>query len=241
MRSLFIPNLREGILHLPEEETHHAVKVLRAKLGFSYALMDGKGGTAEGVIIDLDKRSCVMEVGEISRESLPQLGLTMIVAPTKKTERFEWFLEKATEIGVEKIYPVFTSRSESKIEKFDRWNKVLISAMKQSKRTWLPELKPAMALIDAVSEISDSPHLAKNFFVAHCMDAISFSDKTHLLEALVPGKSTCIAIGPEGDFTSEEVQEMLNLGAKEITLGDMRLRAETAAIVAVTFFAARQV
>ena len=241
MRSLFMPNLKEGILHLPEEETRHAVKVLRAKIGFSYALMDGKGGTAEGVIIDLDKRSCVMEVGVISRESLPQLGLTMIVAPTKKTERFEWFLEKATEIGVERIYPVFTSRSESKIEKFDRWNKVLISAMKQSKRTWLPELKPAMALMDAVREISVSPHLANNFFVAHCMDAVSLSKKTHVLKALVPGESTCIAIGPEGDFTSEEVQEMINSGAKEITLGDMRLRAETAAIVAVTFFAARQV
>ena len=241
MRSLFVPNLKEGILRLSEEETRHAVTVLRAKIGFSYALMDGKGGTAEGIIIELDKRSCVMEVGEISRESLPQLGLTMIVTPTKKKERFEWFLEKAAEIGVDRIYPVFTSRSESKIEKFDRWNKVLISAMKQSKRTWLPKLMPAMALIDAVSEISDSPHLAKNFFVAHCMDAVSLSKKTHLLKALVPGESTCIAIGPEGDFTTEEVEKMLDLGAKEITLGDMRLRSETAAIVAVTFFAARQV
>ena len=241
MRSLFIPDLKEGVLHLPKEEARHAVKVLRAKVGFSYALMDGKGGTAEGVIINLEKRSCVMEVGEISRESLPQFGLTMIVTPTKKTERFEWFLEKATEIGVDRIYPVFTSRSESKIEKFDRWNKVLISAMKQSKRTWLPELKPAMALIDAVREISDSANLSKNFFVAHCMDSVSSGEKTHLLKAIIPSESTCIAIGPEGDFTSEEVQEMLNSGAKEITLGDMRLRAETAAIVAVTLFAARQV
>ena len=241
MRSLFIPDLKEGVLHLPKEEARHAVKVLRAKVGFSYALMDGKGGTAEGVIINLEKRSCVMEVGEISRESLPQLGLTMIVAPTKKTERFEWFLEKATEIGVDRIYPVFTSRSESKIEKFDRWNKVLISAMKQSKRTWLPELKPAMALIDAVREISDSANLSKNFFVAHCMDSVSSGEKPYLLKAIIPSESTCIAIGPEGDFTSEEVQEMLHSGAKEITLGDMRLRAETAAIVAVTLFAARQV
>ena len=106
MRSLFIPDLKEGILHLPEEETRHAVKVLRAKIGFSYALMDGQGGTAEGVIINLDKRSCVMEVGEVSRESRPKLGLTMIVAPTKKTERFEWFLEKATEIGIDEITPI---------------------------------------------------------------------------------------------------------------------------------------
>ena len=241
MRSLFIRNLKEGVLNLPEEETRHAVKVLRAKIGFSYTLKDGQGGTAEGVIIDLAKRSCVMQVGKVSRELRPKLGLTMIVAPTKKTERFEWFLEKATEIGVERIYPVLTSRSESKTEKFERWNKVIISAMKQSKRTWLPELKPAMPLIDAVREILDSPCLAKNFFVAHCMDSVSLSGKTHLLKALVPGKSSCIAIGPEGDFTSEEVEEMLNSGAKEITLGDMRLRAETAAVVSVTFFAARQV
>jgi 16S rRNA (uracil1498-N3)-methyltransferase len=241
MRSLFIPNLKEGILHLPEAETRHAVKVLRAKIGFSYALMDGQGGTAEGVIIDLDKRSCVMQVGELSRESRPKLGLTMIVSPTKKTERFEWFLEKATEIGVERIYPVFTSRSETNIAKFDRWNKVLISAMKQSKRIWLPELMPAMTLMDAVHEISASPQLAKNFFVAHCRDSVSLLAKTHLLKALTPAESSCIAIGPEGDFTSDEIEEMLDSGAKEITLGDMRLRTETAAIVAVTFFAARQV
>jgi len=241
MRSLFIPNLKEGILHLPEAETRHAVKVLRAKIGFSYALMDGQGGTAEGVIIDLDKRSCVMQVGELSRESRPKLGLTMIVSPTKKTERFEWFLEKATEIGVERIYPVFTSRSETNIAKFDRWNKVLISAMKQSKRTWLPELMPSMTLMDAVHEISASPQLAKNFFVAHCRDSVSLLAKTHLLKALTPAESSSIAIGPEGDFTSDEIEEMLDSGAKEITLGDMRLRTETAAIVAVTFFAARQV
>ena len=241
MRSLFIPILKEGILHLPEEETRHAVKVLRAKIGFSYALMDGQGGTAEGVIVELNKHSCVMEVGEVSRESRPKLGLTMIVAPTKKTERFEWFLEKATEIGVKTIYPVITSRSECKAAKFDRWNKVLISAMKQSKRTWLPELMPEMALMDAVREISASPHLAKHLLVAHCMDSVSLSEKTHLLNALTPGESACIAIGPEGDFSSEEVKEMLDSGAKEITLGDMRLRTETAAIVAVTFFAARQV
>ena len=97
------------------------------------------------------------------------------------------------------------------------------------------------AIIDAVREISDSANLSKNFFVAHCMDSVSSGEKPHLLKAIVPSESTCIAIGPEGDFTSEEVQEMLHSGAKEITLGDMRLRAETAAIVAVTLFAARQV
>lgn len=241
MRSLFIPNLKEGVLNLPEEEVRHAVRVLRAKIGFSYVLIDGQGGTAEGVITDLDKHYCVMEVGAVTHQARTTHGLTMIVAPTKKTERFEWFLEKATEIGVERIYPIFTSRSERRTEKFDRWNKVLISAMKQSNRTWLPELKPAMQLIEALREISASPHLSKNLFVAHCMDAVSSNGKTHLLKAVVSGESACIAIGPEGDFTYEEVEEMLNAGAKEVTLGDMRLRTETAALVAVTFFEARQV
>lgn len=241
MRSLFIPNLKEGVLDLPEQEVRHAVRVLRAKVGFSYVLIDGQGGTAEGIIIDLDKYSCVMEVSAVTHQARTTHGLTMIVAPTKKTERFEWFLEKATEIGVERIYPIFTSRSERKTEKFDRWNKVLISAMKQSKRTWLPELKPAMELIDALREISKTSDLSQNFFVAHCMDAVSSNGKAHLLKSVVSGESACIAIGPEGDFTYDEVEDMLHLGAKEVTLGDMRLRTETAAVVAVTFFEARQV
>lgn len=241
MRSLFIKNLKEGILQLPEEEAKHAVKVLRAKVGFSYALVDGKGGTAEGVIKELGKRSCVMEVGEVTYEPRKPSGLTMIIAPTKKTERFEWFLEKATEIGIDSIQPVFTFRSERKIEKFDRWNKVLVSAMKQSKRSWLPELKTACELSDALSHVTQSPELSSGFYVAHCMDEISESGKSHLLNVLEIGKSACIAIGPEGDFTQEEVEDMISLGATEITLGDMRLRTETAAIVAVTYFAATQI
>jgi len=241
MRSLFIPNLKEGVMHLSQEETRHAVKSLRAKVGYTYALVDGKGGSAPGVITALDKRSCVMEVGEVTREPRPSFGLSMIVSPTKKSDRFEWFLEKATEIGIEKIYPAFTSRSEGTIEKFDRWNKVLIAAMKQSKRTWLPELQPAMELGEVLAEFSGSPTTSKNFFVAHCMDALASDEKTHLFNAIIPGESSCIAIGPEGDFTSEEVNQMIQMGAQEISLGDQRLRTETAAIVAVTFFSARQV
>lgn len=239
MRSLYVPNLKEGLFNLSEDESRHAVKVLRAKVGYSYTLMNGKGGSAEGEIIEITKHSCLLQVGEISVEDRALFGLTMIVSPTKKTERFEWFLEKATEIGIERIYPVVTSRSEFKVEKFERWNKILISAMKQSKRKWLPELMPTDELEKTVSQVrSDvSPH----FFIAHCMDSVEGDEKKHLLNMLSKGQSAVIAIGPEGDFTVEEVKMMLSNNGSEITLGDMRLRTETAALTAVTFFNAVQV
>ena len=239
MRSLYVPNLKEGLLNLPEDEARHAVKVLRAKLGFSYALVDGKGGSADGEVIDISKNSCILKVDNITQEDRPSFGLTMIVAPTKKTERFEWFLEKATGIGVDKIYPVFTSRSEIKAEKFERWNKILISAMKQSKRTWLPELMASDKLEKAIIKVRQDA--STKFFIAHCMDELNDNKKVHLLNALSKGESAVIAIGPEGDFTYEEVQMMLSLGGSEITLGETRLRTETAALTAVSFFNARQV
>ena len=239
MRSLYVPNLKEGLFNLSEDESRHAVKVLRAKVGYSYTLINGQGGSAKGEVIEITKNSCVLNVGEISLEDRPLFGLTMIVAPTKKTERFEWFLEKATEIGIERIYPVFTSRSEFKVEKFERWNKILISAMKQSKRKWLPELMATEDLEKTVSQvISDVSH---HFFIAHCMDAIEGNEKKHLLNTLSKGQSAVIAVGPEGDFTPEEVTMMLSHNGSEITLGDMRLRTETAALTAVTFFNAAQV
>jgi 16S rRNA (uracil1498-N3)-methyltransferase len=239
MRSLYVPNLKEGLFNLSEDESRHAVKVLRAKVGFSYTLMNGKGGSAEGEIIEITKNSCLLKVGEISVEDRPLFGLTMIVSPTKKSERFEWFLEKATEIGIERIYPVFTSRSEFKVEKLERWNKILISAMKQSKRKWLPELMPTDQLEKTVTQVRSD--VSCGFFIAHCMDGIEGHEKVHLLNALPKGQSAVIAIGPEGDFTIEEVTMMVSHQGSEITLGDMRLRTETAALTAVAFYNAIQV
>jgi 16S rRNA (uracil1498-N3)-methyltransferase len=172
-------------------------------------------------------------------EDRPLFGLTMIVSPTKKSERFEWFLEKATEIGIERIYPVFTSRSEFKVEKLERWNKILISAMKQSKRKWLPDLMPTDELEKTVTHVRSD--VSCGFFIAHCMDGIEGHEKVHLLNALPKGQSAVIAIGPEGDFTIEEVTMMVSHQGSEITLGDMRLRTETAALTAVTFYNAIQV
>ena len=224
-----MPNLQKGCFELPEDEARHAIKVLRARVGDSFHLIDGKGGFADATIVEVGKRNCVVDVAEIHHEVETTAKLTMIVSPTKQTDRFEWFLEKAVEIGVDRVIPVWTTRSERKVEKHDRWQKVLMSAMKQSGRSWLPVLESAVSFEEAV-EMCEG-----NLYIAHCMEAIEGS-KTHLLKALNAGESASIAIGPEGDFTREEVELALDKGALEISLGDSRLRTETAGIVAVTYF-----
>ena len=228
-------NLREGCFELPEDEARHAVKALRASVGDSFKLIDGRGGSAEAVVVEIGKRSCTVEVISIERDSPSTPSLTMIVSPTKQTDRFEWFLEKAVEIGVDKIIPVFTSRSERKVEKHERWEKVLVSAMKQSQRTWLPELSKACSLEEAMELVGDSM-----LCVAHCMSSIEGGEKKHLLHTVEKGHSACIAIGPEGDFTEDEAKLMIAKGGVEISLGESRLRTETAAIAAVTYFRAIQ-
>ena len=221
-----MPNLQKGCFELPEDEARHAIKVLRARVGDSFHLIDGKGGFADATIVEVGKRNCVVDVAEIQHEAETTAKLTMIVSPTKQTDRFEWFLEKAVEIGVDRVIPVWTTRSERKVEKHDRWQKVLVSAMKQSGRSWLPVLES----FEEAVEMCEG-----NLYIAHCMGAIEGS-KTHLLKALKAGESASIAIGPEGDFTREEVELALDKGALEISLGDSRLRTETAGIVAVTYF-----
>ncbi|HIN41274.1 MAG TPA: 16S rRNA (uracil(1498)-N(3))-methyltransferase [Flavobacteriales bacterium] len=239
MRSLYVQNLREGCFELPEDEARHASRVLRATVGDTYLLIDGVGGTAEGVFVEVSKRNCLVEVSSITREERPSFGLTMIVSPTKSTDRFEWFLEKAVEIGIERILPVWTERSERKVEKFKRWNKVLVSAMKQSQRSWLPVLHAATTLQEALSTLTE-PVIANGFYVAHCMDEFEEGGKKHLLSVLPASQSAIIAIGPEGDFTQDEVKMMLSKGGVEISLGESRLRTETAALSAVAFFEAKQ-
>ena len=233
MRLLYVPGLQKGRFELPEDEALHAVKVVRARVGDSFHLIDGVGGSADAKIVEVGKRNCTVEVESITQEAEASPKLTMIVSPTKQTDRFEWFLEKAVEVGVDRIVPVWTSRSERKVEKYERWKKILVSAMKQSGRSYLPELSSAKPFAEAISEFSSGLN------IAHCMLAIA-GDKKHLLSSLEKGQDAVIAIGPEGDFTKEEVELALEKGAREISLGDSRLRTETAGIVAVTYFRSLQ-
>lgn len=227
-----MPGLAEGHFNLPDEEARHAIKVLRAKVGDKFLLTNGQGESAEAEVLEIGKRDCTLLVGELQSHSVSTPQLKMVVCPTKHTDRFEWFLEKAVEIGVGEIIPVWSKRSERKVEKFDRWNKVLVSALKQSQRFWLPKLHEAKSLEEALG----AGVMGENILVAHCMEEMG--EKKHMLHSLKKGEDACVAIGPEGDFTQEEVRCMMEQGAREISLGDSRLRTETAAVVAVTYFSA---
>jgi 16S rRNA (uracil1498-N3)-methyltransferase len=149
----------------------------------------------------------------------------MAVAPTKNNDRFEWFLEKATEIGVHEITPILCERSERKTIKYERYDKVIQSAMKQSFQAYLPKLNPLTTLSDFLKEDTEGM-----LFIAHCEN----SEKYELKRTLAPDKPTTILIGPEGDFTTEEIKKAKARGYLPVSMGKTRLRTETAAIVACT-------
>ena len=208
------------------------VKVLRARVGDACALTDGKGNLYHGTITHLDKRQCLLQTEWVSRSEEPARPLHLVVAPTKATDRFEWLLEKAMELGVDGIWPVNTSRTERMREKPDRWMRILVSALKQSQQTRLPALHPLMPLDDALEQLRDLPG-----YLAHCLPARKGAGKPHLIQAAASARAGgWVAIGPEGDFTPEEIDRVLALGAQEVSLGANRLRTETAAIAAVHSF-----
>ena len=211
---------------LDADETKHVARVLRANAGDSVALTDGSGKLYEGVIVSLDKRQCVLKTRLLETFPAPTPNLTLVIAPTKSTDRFEWLLEKAMEMGVNTIQPVWTERSERKLEKADRWKRVLVSALKQSQQAWLVDLRPACTW---ESWVTDAPG---NGFIAHCEPG----EKRHLFQSVVPGQDAWIAIGPEGDFTPSEIELALSQGAATVSLGEHRLRTETAGLAAIQAF-----
>lgn len=158
--------------------------------------------------------------------------LTMAVAPTKNIERFEWFLEKATEVGVSEIVPLLCERSERRALKIERAERVVVSAMKQSLKAFCPALRPLTPLADLLAEPFDGRRL-----IAHC-DAPRM-EKCHLFDTLRPHENLLVLIGPEGDFSPAEIDAALRAGFEEITLGRQRLRTETAAVVATVMAATR--
>ena len=225
MRFFFASQINDPHV-LDADETKHVARVLRAKEGDLLALTDGVGRIYEGKIERLEKRSCVLKTRLLETHTAPSPALTLVIAPTKSTDRFEWFLEKAMEMGVRTIQPVWTERSERRLEKTDRWRRVLISALKQSQQAWLVDLRPACSW---ESWISDAPSAG---FIAHCEEG----ERHPLFQAVVPGQDAWIAIGPEGDFTPTEIQSALDHGAEAISLGENRLRTETAGLVAIQTF-----
>lgn len=206
-----------------KEESKHIVKVLRKNMGDTVFITNGLGWlfTAEVSVPNINK--CSVQI--IKKELQPKRDyqLHLAVAPTKMNDRYEWFLEKATEIGIDSITPIICDHSERKVVKTDRFERILQSAMKQSLNCYLPKLKAAIALQDFLNE-----DLNGDLFIAHCEE----TDKKSLKQELKPKTNVTILIGPEGDFSTKEIKLAINKGFKPVTLGETRLRTETAAIVA---------
>ena len=212
---------------LSEEESRHAVKVLRLEEGDILHITDGRGNLYRCEVASAHQKHCLVRVVEQFEESekLPY-NLTMAVAPTKNIDRYEWFLEKATEIGVAEFVPIVSEHSERKVIKQEREEKVITAAVKQSLKAYHPVLAEITPFDKLVSR-----EFAGRKFIAHCGEAVK--EKKYLASTLRKGEDALILIGPEGDFSPAEVALAVANGFEEITLGTQRFRTETAAVVAV--------
>ena len=212
---------------LSEEESRHAVKVLRLAEGDTLHITDGRGTLYRCEVVVAHHKHCLVRVVEQhdEYEKMPY-NLVMAVAPTKNIDRYEWFLEKATEIGVTEFVPIVSEHSERKVIKHDREEKVITSAVKQSLKAY----HPLLAELTPFAELVKSEFAGRKF-IAHCGEAVK--EKKYLASTLKKGEDLLILIGPEGDFSPAEVALAVENGFEEITLGTQRFRTETAAVVAV--------
>ncbi|MGB1308025.1 MAG: 16S rRNA (uracil(1498)-N(3))-methyltransferase [Oceanihabitans sp.] len=206
-----------------KEESKHIVKVLRKSTGQTLQITNGKGWLFTAEITIADIKNCVVQIIAKKLQPKKTYNLHLAVAPTKMNDRYEWFLEKATEIGIDTITPIICDRSERKIIKQERFEKIIQSATKQSLNCYMPKLNPAMAFKDFLKQ-----DFSNKLFIAHC----EATNRKLLKSVLEPKVNTTILIGPEGDFSSKEIEQALQLNFIPVTLGETRLRTETAAIVA---------
>ena len=234
MQLFYAPDLVPPEHTLGEEESRHCVRVLRLAAGDPLAVTDGRGNLYRCELTEADARRCRIRVVacEAAFEQLPY-RLTMAVAPTKNADRFEWFLEKATEVGISAVLPLATEHSERRSWNAARGEKVVVAAMKQSLKAYKPELHPLTAFREAVA----LPFAGRKL-IAHCAPARSAAGKRHLAAVLQPGEEAVVFLGPEGDFSPAEIDCALAHGFEEITLGNQRLRTETAAVAATVMAAA---
>jgi 16S rRNA (uracil1498-N3)-methyltransferase len=213
-----------------KEESKHIIKVLRKKDGDILFVTNGLGYLFKTAITLASDSKCNVSILSFEKMAASGHPLHLVVAPTKMNDRYEWFLEKATEIGVQEITPIICDHSERKVINKERFEKIILTAMKQCNQCYLPKLNDAIALKDFLKQKQEG-----KLFLAHCEE----TDKKSLKSALVANTKTTILIGPEGDFSEKEIQLALANAYVPVTLGNTRLRTETAAVVAchsVVFF-----
>lgn len=223
MHIFYTPDITQNTYTLNEEESKHCVRVLRLTTGSIVNLVDGKGGFYTAEITSDNPKKVSLSILKVETEFHKRNHyLHIAVAPTKNIDRIEWFLEKATELGIDEVTPIITDRSERRVVKEDRLNKVITSAVKQSIKAYHPKLNDAITFDAFLKEPFDG-----NKLIAHCIDN---GEKQYISNLVTPHQKYLVLIGPEGDFTPDEVNLALNKGFKALTLGDNRLRTETAAL-----------
>ena len=223
MNLFYAPDLTSGLYHLTKEESRHCIKVLRLNTGDALHITDGRGTLVGARLIDPDPKKCIVEILNTKKEyEKRSYRIHLAVAPTKNISRFEWFLEKATEIGIDEVTPLICDHSERRVVKTDRLERILIGAMKQSLKAYLPVLNEAVNFTDFISQ----PFNGQKFIA-------SFAEgNSNLKNIYQSGQDVLILIGPEGDFSPSETEQANNAGFSRINLGNSRLRTETAAVVA---------
>jgi 16S rRNA (uracil1498-N3)-methyltransferase len=223
MHLFYIPAITSGTVILPEEESKHALRVLRLQAGDQVALVDGTGGYYQASIQEAHPKKCQLRITAAQQQyGLRPYQVQVAVAPTKNLDRMEWFVEKATEIGIDDIFFLTCERSERKQLNTERLEKIVVSAMKQSLKAYKPRLHPLQPWKDFLARCDP-----RHTYIAHLEE----HNRQALHQIAVPEKC-CILIGPEGDFSLKEITLAYEKGIKPVTLGNSRLRTETAALVA---------
>jgi 16S rRNA (uracil1498-N3)-methyltransferase len=213
-----------ALISLSEENAKHIVQVLRMTATEKIKLTDGLGNIYKAEIIEAHKKNCTVKILSHEQVEKTKHEISIAISPLKNSSRLEWFIEKATEIGITEIIPIICSRTEKQFLKQERLQSILVSAMLQSQQAWLPVLQSPIKIHQLLQS-----HQAQNKFIAHCEEGI----KVTLNEALQKNvlSSSILLIGPEGDFTINEIDAALAQNFIAVSLGDTRLRTETAAIL----------
>lgn len=223
MHVFFQPDdIAVGTLLLTDDESHHALKVMRLAAGTAVWVTNGQGLLAKATLVGNSGKGAVLEVVEVENIAQPAARLHIAIAPTKNIERTEFFLEKATEMGISHITLLYATRSERKQARLDRLEKVVVSAAKQSIKAWFPIVDEVQGVDSFIKTLQP----ATTAYIAHC----NAGEKLPFATALKPMADICVLIGPEGDFTPAEVLAANNAGVQSLSLGNQRLRTETAAL-----------
>jgi 16S rRNA (uracil1498-N3)-methyltransferase len=228
----YIPTYNgENIILLSEDTSRHIIQVLRMRQGAQLNLVDGCGHLLTVEITEEHKKHCNVRVLQIEKKERPPHQVSIAISLLKNTDRFEWFLEKATEIGVSSIIPLVCDRTEKEKFRYERMQGICISAMLQSQQYWLPTLSAPISIDTLIASANASLKL-----IAHCDD--TFEKKAIGYFSPLQHNSSLILIGPEGDFSNREIELAVNSGFKQVALGNTRLRTETAGVVAATLLLA---